>query len=114
MFVLFPYFLYRFAASFEASRRPLARVRRDADDRPSCSAPSLLPHIPGEGEPWPWWFVVYAAAFLVHWSLLLFLVSVRLWRAGSHEATVARRRMQDARVRVAGADRLARLSFAAP
>src|SRR5215210_5213801 len=53
----------------------------------------LLPHIPGEGDPWPWWFAAYAAAFLVHWSVLLFLVSVRLWGAGSREATVARRRM---------------------
>ena len=91
--VLFPYFLYRFAASFEASSRPLSRFVGTLTTGLVLSS-LLLPEIPAEGDAWPWWFVVYVGAFLVHWSLLLFLVSVRLWRAGSREATVARRRMR--------------------
>jgi hypothetical protein len=93
MLVLFPYFLYRFAASFEESSRPLSRFVGSLTTALVVGS-LLLPHIPGEGDPWRWWFVLYVAAFLLHWSLLLFLVSVRLWRAGSQEATVARRRMR--------------------
>ena len=50
--------------------------------------------MPAEGEAWPWWFVAYVVAFLVHWSVLLTIVAIRLWRAGRAEASVARRRMQ--------------------
>ena len=93
MLVLFPYLLYRFAASFEASSRPLARFVGTLTTALVLGL-ILLPHIPSEGDSWPWWFVAYTVAFLVHWSLLLFLVSVRLWRAASQETTVARRRMR--------------------
>jgi signal transduction histidine kinase len=93
MLVLFPYFLYRFAASFEASSRPLARFVGTLTTALVLGL-ILLPHVPGEDDSWPWWFVAYTVAFLVHWSLLLFVVSVRLWRAASQETTVARRRMR--------------------
>ena len=53
-----------------------------------------LPFVPAEGESWPWWFVLYAVAFLAHWSVLLTIVAARLWLAGRSEATVARRRMR--------------------
>ena len=59
LFVLFPYFLYRFAASFEASSRPLARFVGTLTTALVLGS-FLLPHIPGEGDPWPWWFVIYA------------------------------------------------------
>ena len=113
LLVLFPYFLYRFAASFEASSRPLARFVGTLTSALVVGS-LLLPHIPGEGDPWPWWFVVYAAAFLVHWSLLLFLVSVRLWRAGSKEATVARRRMRTLAIASLAATAALVLAFATP
>ncbi|MBA2385340.1 MAG: HAMP domain-containing histidine kinase [Actinobacteria bacterium] len=93
MLVLFPYFLYRFAASFEAASRPLPRFIGMLTSALVFDS-FLLPHLPGEGDSWPWWFGAYVVAFLIHWALLLFLVSVRLWRAGSQEATVARRRMK--------------------
>ena len=91
--VLFPYLLYRFATAFEPSRRPLAHVV-DALSVTLVTATVVLPFVPREGESWPWWFVVYAVAFLVHWSLLLSIVAIRLWRAGRDEASVARKRMQ--------------------
>jgi signal transduction histidine kinase len=91
--VLFPYLLYRFATAFEASRRPLAHVV-DALSVTLVAATVVLPSVPGEGDSWPWWFVVYVIAFLVHWSLLLSIVAIRLWRAGRDEASVARKRMR--------------------
>ena len=91
--VLFPYLLYRFATAFDPSRRPLAHVV-DALSVTLVTATVVLPSVPTEGESWPWWFVVYVVAFLVHWSLLLSIVAIRLWRAGRDEASVARKRMQ--------------------
>jgi signal transduction histidine kinase len=91
--VLFPYLLYRFATAFEPTRRPLAHVV-DTLTLTLVAATVVLPFVPTEGEAWPWWFVVYVVAFLVHWSLLLSIVAVRLWRAGRDEASVARKRMQ--------------------
>ena len=91
--VLFPYLLYRFATAFEPSRRPLAHVI-DGLSIGLVAATVVLPSVPAEGESWPWWFGVYAIAFVVHWSLLLSIVAIRLWRAGRDEASVARKRMR--------------------
>ena len=91
--LLFPYFLYRFAVAFEPTSRPLARFV-DALSTALVASTLLLPSVPGEGEGWPWWFLAYAIAFLVHWSVLLIIVAIRLWRAGRAEASVARKRMQ--------------------
>jgi signal transduction histidine kinase len=93
IFVLFPYFVYRFAVAFEPTSRPLARVV-DTLSVSLVVATFALPSLPGDGESWPWWFALYAAAFLAHWSVLLSVVGWRLWRASRQEATVARRRMQ--------------------
>ena len=93
LLLLFPYFVYRFASAFEPAKRPLARFV-DSLSATLVAATIALPRLPEEGESWPWWFVLYVLAFLVHWSVLLQLVAIRLWRAGRHEATVARRRMQ--------------------
>lgn len=91
--VLFPYFVYRFAVAFEPTSRPLARTI-DTLSGTLVAATFVLPHVPADDESWPWWFALYAIAFLVHWSVLLGLVAWRLWRASRQEATVARRRMQ--------------------
>lgn len=93
LLLLFPYLVYRFASAFEPERRPLARFV-DSLSATLVAATIALPYFPAEGEARPWWFVLYLLAFLVHWSVLLLLVAVRLWRAGRAEATVARRRMQ--------------------
>jgi signal transduction histidine kinase len=93
LFVLFPYFVYRFAVAFEPTSRPLARFV-DSLSIALVLSTFALPFLPAEGESWPWWFAVYAVAFLVHWSVLLGVVAWRLWRASRQEAAVARRRMQ--------------------
>jgi signal transduction histidine kinase len=91
--VLFPYLLYRFAVAFEAAKRPLAPYV-DALTTGLVAATFALPHVPATGDSWPWWFAAYVIVFVIHWSVLLLIVAVRLWRAGSTEATVARRRME--------------------
>ena len=91
--LLFPYLLYRFAVAFEPTGRPLARFV-DTLSITLVTATLVLPSVPADGESWPWWFVGYVVAFLVHWSVLLTIVAIRLWRAGRAEASVARRRMQ--------------------
>ena len=91
--LIFPYLLYRFAVAFEPTSRPLARFV-DSLSASLVTATFVLPRLPAEGESWPWWFTAYAAAFVVHWSVLLLMVALRLWRAGRGEASVARRRMK--------------------
>src|SRR5687767_4960131 len=91
--LLFPYLLYRFAVAFEPTSRPLARFV-DTLSAVLVTATLLLPRVPEEGESWPWWFLLYVVAFLVHWSVLLTIVAIRLWRAGRAEASVARKRMR--------------------
>ena len=54
----------------------------------------LLPDIPRDGEPSSDLFVAYLIAFLIHWTVLSFVVAVRLWSAGSGQPSVARRRMR--------------------
>ena len=93
LLLVFPYLVYRFASAFEPTKRPVARFV-DTLSATLLGATIALPSLPAEGESWPWWFALYAIAFLVHWSVLLMLVAVHLWRAGRNEATVARRRMQ--------------------
>ena len=93
LLVLFPYLLFRFTGAF---RRP---GRRLADAIVSLTAILVvwtfaLPRIPQPGEKRPGWLIAYIALFMVHWSLLSTVSAVRLWRAGSAQPTVARRRMQ--------------------
>ena len=93
LLVLFPYFLYRFAASF-------ARPRRTADTAALAITGAVvawtlaLPDVPDEGEPRPVWFQAYVVALLAQWTLLSTVVAVRLWRGGRGHATVARYRMR--------------------
>ena len=54
----------------------------------------VLPRIPASGEHRSTFFLAYLIAFLVHWTLLSVVVTVRLWRAGSQQANVAAMRMR--------------------
>ena len=91
--LLFPYLLYRFAIAFEPTSRALAHFV-DTLSVTLVTATFLLPSVPAEGGAWSWWFVAYVVGFLMHWSVLLIIVAIRLWRAGRAEASVARKRMQ--------------------
>lgn len=93
LLALFPYLFYRFAVAFEAGRRPLARLL-DGLTGSLVVATFALPWVPAEGESWPWWFAIYAFAFVAHWAILLSVVGHRFWRAARTEASVARGRMR--------------------
>jgi signal transduction histidine kinase len=91
--VLFPYFLYRFTTAFKTPTRRLERWL-GLMTIVVLVWTFVLPAFPAEGEPWPAWFVAYLIGFLVHFSVLLIVVAVRLWRAGHAQPGVARRRMR--------------------
>lgn len=93
LLVLFPYLLFRFTGAFRRPRRRLA------DALVYLTVVLVvwtfaLPSLPQPGEKRPWWFFAYIAVFMVHWAVLSSVSAVRLWRAGSAQPTVARRRMQ--------------------
>ena len=91
--VLFPYFLYRFTVAFKEATPRLEQFL-SVMTLVLLAWTFLLPDIPGEGEPRPAGFWAYLVAFLAHWTILALTVTVRLWRAGRGQPSVARRRMQ--------------------
>jgi len=91
--VLFPYFLFRFMASFGASSRALDRLAVAATAIVAVWG-LLLSDIPVEGEPRSPGFIAFLVVFVAQWTGLLLLVAAKLWRAGRNQVTVARRRMR--------------------
>jgi signal transduction histidine kinase len=93
LIALFPYSLYRFAASFG---RPSRWVELTA----AAATAALfvwslaLPDIPDQGEPRSVSFTVFVIALLVQWTALSLFVAFRLWRAGQGQPTVVRYRMR--------------------
>lgn len=92
--LLFPYFLYRLAASF----RPGSTTTWD---RIAAALTALVivwsllvPNLPAEGEARPFSIQLFVLAVLVQWVTLSVVVAVRLWRAGANQPAVARRRMR--------------------
>jgi len=93
LLVLFPYLLYRFATEFVAPSRRLQRIVAVLTSGLTIWT-FALPHVPAAGERRPVWFLAYVLVFLAHWALLSVVVTVRLWRAGSEQPTVAANRMR--------------------
>jgi signal transduction histidine kinase len=92
-FVVFPYLLYRFAMAFGRVR---GRYERYIGllTLGLIVATFAIGRFPAAGEARPWWFVLYLVWFLVHWTLLSTLVSIRLWRGGRGQPNLARRRVR--------------------
>ena len=92
LLVVFPYLLFRFTAAFRTPGRRFANAL-------FLLAAILivwtfaLPRIPQPGEPRPRFLVLYLVFFMIHWSVLSIVSATRLWRAGTAQPTVARRRM---------------------
>ncbi|MDQ3957764.1 MAG: PAS domain-containing protein, partial [Actinomycetota bacterium] len=99
--VLFPYFLFRFMASFESPGRVL-HVVAALITGVTVVATFLLPEFPDEGEPRTGEFQAYVYLLLAQWVLLLGTVTFRLWRAGRGQPVVARRRMRTMSIGSAG------------
>ena len=93
LLVLFPYFLYRFATVFAPPAQRLQRFVAAMTIVLSIGT-FALPRFPAAGEARPWWFMAYVVLFLIHWSLLSVVVTVRLWRAGRGQPGVASGRMR--------------------
>jgi diguanylate cyclase (GGDEF)-like protein/PAS domain S-box-containing protein len=90
---LFPYCLFRFGTAFCGARRRTDVVARIATGL-LLVATAALPGFPGESEPRPPWFVAYTVWFVLQWTVLSSLCVRDLWRAGSGQAAVVRRRMR--------------------
>ena len=99
--VLFPYFLFRFMASFESPGKVLHAIAALLT-AVTVVATFLLPEFPAEGEPRTGAFRTYVYLLLTQWVILLGTVTVRLWRAGRGQPTVARRRMRTMSIGSAG------------
>lgn len=93
LLVLFPYLLYRFATEFVPPSRRLQRIVGVLTIGLSLWT-FLLPRVPAAGDPRPAWFLAYVLVFLAHWTLLSVVVTVRLWRAGREQPSVAASRMR--------------------
>jgi signal transduction histidine kinase len=91
--VLFPYLLYRFTTAFNPPSRGLEQ-RLGFMTVVVLVWTAAIPSFPAEGEPRPAWFTAYLVAFLIHWTVLVVVSALRLWRGARGEPSVARRRMQ--------------------
>ncbi|MDQ3953527.1 MAG: PAS domain-containing sensor histidine kinase [Actinomycetota bacterium] len=101
LLVLFPYFLFRFMASFESPGRVLHALAALLTGA-TIVATFLLDHFPEPDEPRTEAFQAYVYLLLVQWVVLLGAVTYRLWRAGRGQPTVARRRMRTMSIGSAG------------
>ena len=99
--VLFPYFLFRFMASFESPGRVLEATAALLTVG-TIVATFLLDHFPETNEPRTTAFQVYIYLLLTQWVILLGSVTFRLWRAGRGQPVVARRRMRTMSIGSAG------------
>ena len=93
LLLLFPFLLFRFTTAFGApGRRASAALR--AMTVAMVVWTFAQPSFPGADDAWPPLFVAYLVGFLVHWTVLSVYSASRLWRAGSGQPSVARRRMR--------------------
>ena len=93
LIVLFPYFLFRFAASFR-TRPTWVEALALAVTVTLGVTIYVFDQLPGEGESWGSGFGVWIVAFLVQWVSLSAIVAFELWRSGRGQPTVSRRRMR--------------------
>jgi len=90
--VLFPYFLFRFAAALQPADRFMELAAGGLTL--ACFLTSfLLPTVP-EGGDLETGVIGFIALLLGQWTLLSSFTAIRLWRMGSGQPAVARRRMR--------------------
>ncbi len=99
--VLFPYFLFRFMASFESPGRVLHALAALLTGA-TIVWTFLLDRFPEPNEPRTDEFQAYIYLLLAQWVVLLGTVTFRLWRAGRGQPAVARRRMRTMSIGSAG------------
>jgi len=91
--LLFPYALMRYGSCFV---RPSVVLRRLAQAATGVVVvwTFLLPRLGGEDAPQTTALKVFTFAVLIQWTALSMITTVRLWRIGQHQASVAKRRMR--------------------
>ena len=92
--MLFPYLALPLRDGRSCSRRTAPAHGRRSDDGADASGRSRSRTSPRPASIGPPWFLVYVLVFLVHWTLLSVVVTVRLWRAGREQPAVAASRMR--------------------
>lgn len=91
--LLFPYLLYRVAASFEQERGWFDRFAMLLTGAVIVWG-LALPRFPEEGDPQPTYFRIFIFAVIVEWVVLSSVVALRFWRAGRGKTPVAGNRMR--------------------
>ena len=92
LLVLFPYLVFRFTTAFRPSGQTFANALFSLTAILTIWT-FALPSIPQPGETWPAFYLAFVVLFMIHWSVLSIVSARRLWRAGSSQPTVSRRRM---------------------
>jgi signal transduction histidine kinase len=90
---LFPYLLYRFVTSM-VERQRWAWIAAHVLTAAAVVGSFFVSSVPEPGEPRPLGLVVFLVVFVAEWSFLLVRSAWRLWRAGSGQPVVARKRMR--------------------
>ena len=95
LIVLFPYFLFRFAASFR-TRPKWVEAMAVAITAGLCISVYLFEDLPtgDDGATWGRAFSIWITIFLAQWVSLSAVVAFELWRSGRGQPTVSRRRMR--------------------
>lgn len=91
--LLFPYLLHRFTTVF---RQTTSRLEQAFGlmTVAMIAWTFAMPRFPASGEHRSGLFIAYLVGFMIHWTVLSTVAAVRLWRAGSGQPSVARRRMR--------------------
>jgi signal transduction histidine kinase len=92
LLVLFPYLVFRFTTAFRPSGQTFANALFSLTALLTIWT-FALPSIPQPGETWPGFYLAFVIVFMIHWAVLSIVSARRLWRAGSSQPTVSRRRM---------------------
>ena len=93
LLALFPYFLFRFVHTMVACAR-LAWITTHVLTVAAIAGAFLVTSIARPGDPRTPDYVVFVVVFVVQWAYLLSSAAWRLWRAGSRQPAVARKRMR--------------------
>jgi signal transduction histidine kinase len=91
--VLFPYLLHRFTTVFRTATSRLEQAL-GLMTVAMLVWTAAIPRFPGPGEHRSGGIIAYLIGFMIHWTVLSTVASVRLWRAGSGQPSVARRRVR--------------------
>ena len=99
--LVYPFALYRFAASFESRQRRFDQFAIGLTVG-VVIASIIAPRFPLEGEARPLWVELYVFLYIFDWVALSTVVARRLWRAGRDLPSVARYRTRTMALGAAG------------